>query len=101
VLLVDGPLNRALRLELPRLLDRMSEPRWAMAVGSCAVGGGPFKGGYAVMGGVDQVVPVDVYVPGCPPAPDAVLLGLVILSEKIRREGGPYFLVEPEEGGPI
>jgi NADH-quinone oxidoreductase subunit B len=95
---VDGPLTRSARIELPDLLSRMAEPRWVIAVGSCAVGGGPFNGGYAVTGGVDQVVPVDVYVPGCPPSADAVLLGLVKLAERIRSEGGPYFRVPPDEG---
>jgi NADH-quinone oxidoreductase subunit B len=98
VLLVDGPLTRAARVELPRLIARMAEPRWVIALGSCAVGGGVWNGGYAVTGGVDQVVPVDVYVPGCPPAPEAVLLGFVKLAERIRTEGGPYFKVPPEEG---
>ena len=98
VLLVDGPLTRSARMELPDLLSRMAEPRWVMAVGSCAVGGGVFDGGYAVSGGVDQLVPVDVYVPGCPPPAEAVLLGLVKLAERIRAEGGPYFHVPPEEG---
>jgi NADH:ubiquinone oxidoreductase subunit B-like Fe-S oxidoreductase len=99
VLLVDGPLTRASRLELPRLVARMAEPRWVMAIGSCAVGGGVFSGGYAVEGGVDEVVPVDVFVPGCPPSSEAVLLGLVRLSELIRRGGGPHFRVPSEEGG--
>jgi len=98
VLLVDGPLTRVSRIDLPGLLARMAEPRWVMAIGSCAVGGGAFNGGYAVSGGVDQVLPVDVYVPGCPPSAEAVLLGLVKLSERIRAEGGPYFQVPPEEG---
>lgn len=98
VLLVDGPMTRAARMEFPELLSRMAEPRWVMAVGSCAVGGGVFGGGYAVSGGVDQLVPVDVYVPGCPPPAEAVLLGLVKLAERIRARGGPYYRVPPEEG---
>ena len=101
VLLVDGPLTRASRLDLPGLVARMARPRWVIAVGSCAVGGGVFSGGYAVEGGVDGVIPVDVFVPGCPPSPEAVLLGLVKLSELIRREGGPHFRVPPEEGGAL
>lgn len=99
VLLVDGPLTRASRAELPRLVARMAEPRWVIAVGSCAVGGGAFRGGHAVLGGVDLEIPVDVYVPGCPPTPEAVLLGLVKLSELIRAQAGPYVVVDPEEGG--
>ncbi len=99
VLLVDGPLTRAARMDLPDILARMGEPRWVIAVGSCAVGGGVWNGGYAVSGGVDEVVPVDVYVPGCPPSSEAVLLGLVKLAERIRDTGGPYFQVPPEEGG--
>ena len=99
VLLVDGPLTRATRAELPRLVARMCEPRWVIAVGSCAVSGGAFRGGHAVLGGVDQEVPVDVYVPGCPPSPEAVLLGLVKLSELIRARAGPYVVVDAGEGG--
>ena len=99
VLLVDGPLTRATRAELPRLVARMCEPRWVIAVGSCAVSGGAFRGGHAVLGGVDQEVPVDVYVPGCPPSPEAVLLGLVKLSELSRARAGPYVVVDAGEGG--
>jgi NADH-quinone oxidoreductase subunit B len=98
VLLVDGPLTRAARMEIPRLVARMAEPRWVIALGSCAVSGGVWNNGYAVTGGVDQAVPVDVYVPGCPPSPEAILTGLVKLAERIRAEGGPYFKVPPEEG---
>jgi NADH-quinone oxidoreductase subunit B len=85
-------------MEIPDLLSRMAEPRWVIALGSCAVSGGVFNGGYAVLGGVDDLVPVDVYVPGCPPTAEAVLLGLVKLAERVRAEGGPYFQVPPEEG---
>jgi len=99
VLLVDGPLTRRSRAELPSLLERMGEPRWVVAIGSCAVAGGPFRGGYAVLGGVDEEVPVDVYVPGCPPTAEAVLLGLVKLGELIRRRAGPYIVVPSGEGG--
>lgn len=99
VLLVDGPLTRRSRAELPSLLERMGEPRWVMAIGSCAVGGGVFRGGYAVLGGVDREVPVDVYVPGCPPTAEAVLLGLVKLGELVRRRAGPYIVVPSGEGG--
>jgi NADH-quinone oxidoreductase subunit B len=99
VLLVDGPLTRASVVSLPDLYNRMAEPRWVMAVGSCAVAGGVWKGGYAVLGGVDGLVPVDVYVPGCPPTAEAVLLGLVKLGELVRSKAGPYFKVPSGEGG--
>jgi NADH dehydrogenase (ubiquinone) Fe-S protein 7 len=99
VLLIDGPLTRANRAELPRMVARMAEPRWVMAVGSCAVGGGVFEGSYFVLGGVDKTVPVDVYVPGCPPTAEAVLMGLLKLSELVRGKGGPYFKVPEAEGG--
>jgi NADH:ubiquinone oxidoreductase subunit B-like Fe-S oxidoreductase len=64
----------------------MPEPKYVLAMGACASGGGPFKDGYNVVSGVDKFVPVDVYVPGCPPTPQALLNGLMKVQEKIRGE---------------
>lgn len=81
VLLVTGPVTRQARGALLRLYAQMPAPRLVMAVGSCALSGAAFRGCYNVLGGVDEVIPVDVYVPGCPPRPEAIVHGLLKLLE--------------------
>jgi NADH-quinone oxidoreductase subunit B len=71
---------------LKRLYDQMAEPKYVMAFGACAIGGGPFKSSYHTVMGVDQVIPVDVYVPGCPPRPDAMIYGMMQLARKIKMQ---------------
>ncbi len=79
VLLVTGPVTRNMREALKRTYDATPEPKWVVTAGDCALDGGCFAGSYAVLGGVSQVVPVDLHICGCPPAPVEILKGLLIL----------------------
>jgi Ni,Fe-hydrogenase III small subunit len=79
VLLVTGPVTRNMEIALQRTYEATPEPRVVVAVGACGCSGGIFgEGGYAALGGVDRVLPVDVYIPGCPPRPQAILNGLLV-----------------------
>lgn len=84
VVFVCGTIVHKMAPVLKRLYDQMAEPKYVMAFGSCAISGGPFKSGYHVVKGVDEVIPVDVYVPGCPPRPDAMLYGMMQMARKIK-----------------
>jgi len=86
ILLVNGPVSKKLRPDLRRLYDQMSEPKWVVAMGECAISGGPFWQTYSIVEGVDQFIPVDVYIPGCPVRPEAMLEGFMKLQDKIRKE---------------
>ena len=81
ILLVTGPLTRNMAEALLRARAATPDPMWVVALGDCAVDGGVFKGSYAVLGGVDQALPVDLMIPGCPPSPTQILKGLVALIE--------------------
>jgi NADH-quinone oxidoreductase subunit B len=87
VLLVNGPISKKFADPLVRLWEQMPEPKWCIAMGECSISGGPYFQSYNILEGVDTLVPVDVYIPGCPPRPEALIDGFGKLREKIIRIG--------------
>jgi NADH-quinone oxidoreductase subunit B len=83
VMIVPGPITKKMLPVVLRVYNQMAEPRWVIAMGSCAISGGTFAESYNVLPGVDTVLPVDIYIPGCPPRPEALLYGCLKLKEQI------------------
>jgi NADH-quinone oxidoreductase subunit B len=107
LMIVSGTVTKKMVVPIVRLYNQMPEPKYVMAMGACASGGGPFKEGYNVVSGIDQYVPVDVYVPGCPPTPQALIYGLISLQKRIdgqslgNLEDVPWYGVGPSDPVPV
>ncbi len=86
VLLVTGSVTQPCAERLKRIYDQMPEPKFVVAIGACACAGGAFRGNYNVHGGVDEVIPVNAYIPGCPPKPEAIIDGVVKLLNSLKPE---------------
>ncbi|MCR4428035.1 MAG: NADH-quinone oxidoreductase subunit B family protein [Caldiserica bacterium] len=87
VLVCTGPVNEQIKSRLKRIYDQMPHPKFVVAVGACAISGGVFRGCYNTLGGMDDVIPVTAYVPGCPPRPDAIIQGVYALLQKLKKGG--------------
>jgi NADH-quinone oxidoreductase subunit B len=107
LMIVSGTVTKKMVVPIVRIYNQMPEPKYVLAMGACASGGGPFKEGYNVVSGIDQYIPVDVYVPGCPPTPQALLYGLIALQKKIdgqslaNLDDVPWYGVGPSDPVPV
>ncbi|KAB2675612.1 MAG: NADH-quinone oxidoreductase subunit B [Verrucomicrobia bacterium] len=86
LMIVAGTVTKKMAPQVVRLYNQMPEPKYVIAMGACAISGGPFKQGYNVLKGIDRLLPVDIHIPGCPPRPEALLHALIALQEKIAGE---------------
>jgi NADH-quinone oxidoreductase subunit B len=105
LMIVSGTVTKKMVPQIVRIYNQMPEPRYVLSMGACASGGGPFKEGYNVVDGIDKFLPVDVYVPGCPPTPQALINGLMALQEKMDHQSvltAPWYRKDsPAEVVPI
>jgi NADH-quinone oxidoreductase subunit B len=104
LMIVSGTVTKKMVPQIVRLYNQMPEPKYVVAMGACASGGGPFKEGYNVVSGIDKFLPVDVYIPGCPPTPQALINGLITLQKKIDQQsirGVRWYQKEAIEPVPI
>jgi NADH-quinone oxidoreductase B subunit len=104
LMIVAGTVTNKMAPQVVRLYDQMPEPKYVLAMGACAISGGPFKDTYNVVNGIDTYLPVDVYVPGCPPRPEALIEGFIKLHQKIEGQTiltSPWYRKEVEREVPV
>src|SRR5215207_5741660 len=107
LMIVSGTVTKKMVAPIVRIYNQMAEPKYVLAMGACASGGGPFKEGYNVVSGIDKYLPVDVYAPGCPPTPQALLFGMIALQKKmdgqsvLNHDDMPWYGVGPSDPTPV